>query len=133
MTKLIRGKTCPVSGLTSIDIMGNDLLLVRKKENKYRIQVMHRLTGEIVNQIPSMCNHDSVFLRKYPQHQDTVFGYCLSVRKGSKIVRMCDSNDRSLLVVDGSDPGLSKISKLELDETQDGAQLVFIQYIPERT
>ena len=110
---------------------------------------MHRLTGEIVNQIPSMCNHDSVFLRKYPQHQDTVFGYCrtceeiyahninsrerLSVRKGSKIVRMCDSNDRSLLVVDGSDPGLSKISKLELNKTQDGARLVFIQNIPERT
>ena len=141
--KLICAKTFPVSGPSSMDVTGNDLLLVRmKEENKCWIRVMHRLSGEIVNQIPSMCDHNSVFVRKYPGNQDYIFESCsrceevyahnnynfesFSVNKGSKITRMCDGPDGSLLVL----KQCGGLYRLNWDKTQ--AQLVFVQDIPTR-
>ena len=136
--KLIHAKTFPVSG--RIDVTDKDQLLVRtKEETKYWIRVMHRLTGEIVNQIPSMCNHHGVLMKKYPQNQDYAFESCstceqvyahnintgesLSVHKGSKIMRMCAGPAGSLLVLKQG----GGLFKLEWDKTQ--AQLVFVQDI----
>ena len=140
--KLIRGKTFPVCSVMAVT--DSDLLLVRvKEETKYWIQVMNRLTGDLINKIPSMCDHNLVRVNKYPRDQDYAIESCLaceeiyahnintgesfSVHKGSKIVRMCDGPAGTLLVVDGSDPDRLKIFKLKLDKTQHEAQLVFIQ------
>ena len=146
--KLICEKAFPVWG--PMDITGNDLLLVRvEEETKYWIRVINRITGDLVNKIPSMCHHHQVRVSKNPRDQDYAFESCstcqeiyahnintgesLSVHKGSRIARMCDGPDGSLLVVDDIDPGLVKISKLELDKRQDGAQLVFVQNIHYRS
>ena len=106
---------------------------------------MNRRTGDLINKIPSMCDHNLVRVNKYPRDQDYVFESCstcqeiyvhninsgesFSVHKGSKIVRMCDDPDGSLLVMNRS----WKLCKLDWDKTQDGAQLVLVQLIPKRT
>ena len=131
--------------LKSIDVTDNDLLLVRVlKETKYWIRVINRLTGDLVNEFPSMCNHSCNHVSKYPQDQDYVFESCstcqeiyvhninsgesFSVHKGAKIVRMCDGPAGSLLVLKQS----GELHRLDWDKTQDGAQLVFVQDIPPR-
>ena len=141
--KLIREKTFPVSGPTSMDVTGNDLLLVRtKEEGKYWIRVINRLTGDLINKIPSMCDHYRVRVKKYPQDQDYAFESCvtceqvyghnintlesLSIHKGSKIIRICDGPGGSLLLVTKD----WKLHKLEWDKRQGGAQLVFVHDIP---
>ena len=123
-----------------MDVTDKDLLLVRTKEEaKYWIQVINRLTEELVNKLPSMCNHDHVRVNKYPQDQDYAFESCstceqvyahnintgesLSVHKGSKITRMRDGPDGSLL---GMNKG-AVLYRLAWDKTQDEAQLVFVQ------
>ena len=127
-----------------MDVTDKDLLFVRVKEGtKYWIQVMHRLTGDIINEIPPMCDHHHyVRVRKYPRDQDYIFESCFTceetyahsintgesvcVLKGSKIFRMCDGPARSLLVMNTR----WMLSKLDWDKTQHKAQLVFIQKIP---
>ena len=138
---MIREKTFSVFGPLSMDVTDNELLLVRvKEEAKSWIRVMHRLTGELVNEIPSMCNH-IVRVSKHPKDQDYAYESCLtceeiyahnintreslSVLKGSESVRMCAGPDGSLLVLKQG----SGLHKLEWDKTQDGAQLVFVQDI----
>ena len=125
-----------------MDVTDNDLLLVRElKGTKYWIQVMNRLTGDLMNEIQSMCDHYQVRLSKYPRDQDYVFECCstceeiythnintgesLSVHKGSKIIRICKGPDGSPLVVNKD----LDLFKLQWDKTQDKAQLVFIQDI----
>ena len=144
--KLICEKTFPMSGPRSIDVTGNDLLLVRtKEETKCWIRVMHRLTGELINIIPSMCDHHNAHVRKYPQDQDYAFESCnickeifahnintgerFSVHKGSRIIRMCDGPDGSLLLFTKD----WKLFRLDWDNSQGGAQSVFVQDIPLRT
>ena len=140
--KLIRAKIFPAFGY--FDVTEKDLLLVRTSEEKYWIQVIHRLTGDLINEIESMCDHHQVCLNKYPQNQDFVFECCrtckeiythnintgesLSVHRGSEIVDMWDGPAGSLLVLNRD----WKLFKLVWDKAQDGAQLVFVQEIPDR-
>ena len=144
--KLICEKSFPVSGPRSMDVTGNDLLLVRTKEEaKYWIQVISRLTGDLINKLPSMCNHDHVRVNKYPQDQDYAFESCStcdeiyahnintgessSVHEGSKIHRMFGGPDGSLLLFTKD----WKLFKLNWDKTQGGAESVFVQDIPPET
>ena len=107
---------------------------------------MSRLTGDLINEIPSVCDHYPVRMCKYHQDQDYVFESCakckeiraynintaetFTVHKGSKIIRMCEGPAGSLLVVDNN----GGIWKLHWDrKTQDQTQPVFIQYYPRRT
>ena len=136
--KLIREKTFPVSGWRSMDVTGNDLLLVRVREGtKNWIQVINRLTGELVNKFPSMCDHQYNRMSNYPPNPDYVFecstceevyahnistGESLSVQKGSKINRLCEGPDESLLVLKQD-----RLHKLDWDKKQERAQLVFLR------
>ena len=106
---------------------------------------MHRLTGDLINEIPSMCDHHTVRLNKYPKEQHYAFEGCLtckeiyahnintgesfSVYRGFKIERMCEGPDGSLLVMDTD----WELYRLDWHKRQDRAQLVFLQLIPERT
>ena len=138
---MIHEKTFPVCG--RMDVTDNDLLLVRtKEETKCWIQVMNRLTGNLVNKIPSMCDHTGVHVRRYPRDQDYAFESCStcdeiyahnvntggssSVHKGSKIHRMCDCHAGSLLVMNTD----SELHRLRWDKAQHKAQLAFVQNIP---
>ena len=124
-----------------MDITDKDQLLVRvKEEGKYWIRVMNRLTGDLINEIPSMCDHNRVHVRKYPRYQDYAFencpiceqiyahnintGECFSVQKGSNIFFICDGPGGSLLV-----KKQGRLHKLEWNKTQEEAQLVFVQNI----
>ena len=116
-----------------------------KEETKYWIQVIHRLTRDLINEIPSMCDHYTVLVNKYQQNQEYAFESCrtckeiyahnintgesFSVHKRSQILKMCDGPARSLLVMNIS----WKLCKLDWDKTQGGVQLVFIQDIPKRS
>ena len=138
---LIHEKTYRFCGLTSMDITDKDQLLVRVEEGtKYWIRVMHRLTGDLINEFPSICDHNRVHVRTYPRYQDYVFencpiceqiyahnintGECFSVRKGSKIFFICDGPGGSLLVKQQG-----RLHKLEWNKTQKEAQLVYAQNI----
>ena len=126
-----------------MDVTSNDLLLIRElEETKYWVKVIHRLTGDLINEIPSMCDHKHNRVRKYPQNQDYAFESCrtcheiyahnintgesISVHKESKIVRMCDGPAGSLLVTNRD----WELLKLDPEKTQDKPQSVFVQYIP---
>ena len=138
---MIHEKTFPVCG--RMDVTDNDLLLVRtKEETKCWIQVMNRLTGDLINKIPSMCDHTGVHVRRYPKNQEYVFESCStceeiyahnintrensSVHKGSKIHRMCDGPGGSLLVMNTD----SELHRLRWDKAQRKAQIAFVQNIP---
>ena len=54
------------------------LLLVR--DTLYSIRVLHRQTGDLVNNISSMCNHESVRVNKHPRHADYVLECCPTCR-----------------------------------------------------
>ena len=112
---LVPEKSFP-SSATSMDVTVKDLLLVRNKEGtKYWIRVFHRLTGDLINEIPSMCNHSFVCLNKHPRHPDSLLESCenceeirayninteenVTVHRGSKIARMCSGPAGSLLVI----------------------------------
>ena len=113
-----------------MDVTGNDLLLVRTLEEiKYWIQVINRLTGDLINEIPSMCHHHQVRVSKNPQNQDYVFEHCSKCKEiyahnintgesfsiqRSKIYRMCDGPDGSLLVMKQG----YRLLKLDWDKTQ---------------
>ena len=140
---LIRAKIFPVSESTSMDVTGNDLLLVRTEEEaKCWIRNINRLTRDLINEFPSVCDHICNHLNKYAQHQDNVFESCstcqeiyahnintgksFSVHKGSKIIRMCDGPAGSLLVLKQG----GELHRLDWDKTQHRAKLVFVQNIP---
>ena len=127
--KLIHGKAFSFTGPT--EITAKDLLVIRmKEETKYWIQVMHRLTGDLISEIPSMCDHDDVCVNKHPQHPDQLLESCATckeiqalnvnteeriiVHEGSEITRMCAGPARSLLVMDKD----SKLSKLDWGQDQ---------------
>ena len=140
--KLIQGKTFPFTG--AIEVTAKDLLLVRMKEDsKYWIRVLHRLTGDLINEIPSMCDHDRVRLNKHPRHPDHLLESCATckevqalninteerviVYKGSEIIIMCAGPARSLLVVDKD----SELSKLDWGQDQSPtAQMINKRTIP---
>ena len=137
---MIHEKTFPVCG--RMDVTDNDLLLVRTKKDLTWIQVINRLTGDLINKIPSMCDHTGVKVRRYPQNQEYVFESCstceelyahniktlesFSVHKGSKIHRMCDGPAGSLLVMNTD----RELHRLRWDKAQSKAQLAFVQNIP---
>ena len=141
-TQLIHGKTFPVIG--SIEVTPKDLMLVRNKEGtKYWIRIFHRLTGDLINEIPSMCNHDFVCLNKHPRHPDSLLESCSAcekvqslninteesviVHRGSQILRMCAGPDRSLLVVEKG-PELYKLDWIEGQSPV--AQLIYRKSMP---
>ena len=112
--KLVRVKTFPLWG--SMDVTENNRLMVRVKgSTKYWIRVIHRLTGSTINDIPSACNHITQ-VNKHPRHPDYVLESCSTceeiraynikttgkqtVHRGSKIIRIFDGADGSLIVVD---------------------------------
>ena len=77
--KLIRKLTFPVWG--SMDVTTNDQLLVRVKDGtKYWIQDLDRQTGDLINEISSMCNDDFVQVKKHPQYADCVLEGCLTCK-----------------------------------------------------
>ena len=93
----------------------NHLLIRVKVGTKYWIGVMHRITGNLINQIPSACDHVA-HVNKHPRHPDYILescstceeirGYGMNTKetfiahKGSKIRRMFDGPAGSLLTVD---------------------------------
>ena len=112
--KLVRVKAFPVWG--SMDVTENNRLLVRVKgATKYWIRVIHRLTGSTINDIPSACANTTQ-VNKHPRHPDYVLESCSTceeiraynikttgkqiVHRGSKIIRLFDGPDGSLIVVD---------------------------------
>ena len=111
-----------------------------KEEAKCWIRVMHRLTGDLINIIPSMCNHHNAHVRKYYAFEscstcEEIYAHNIktgerfSVHKGSRVIRMCDGPAGSLLLFTKD----WKLFKLEWDKLQGGAQSVFVQDIPPRT
>ena len=130
--KLIHEKTFPMFG--SMDVTDEDVLLVRVLEGtKHLIQVIHRLTGDLINEIPSMCDHTPNRISKYPKSNDYAFESCetckeiyahnvntgesLPVHKGYEIVRTCDGPGGSLLVLKQG----AGLHKLEWNKTQEEA------------
>ena len=124
-----------------MDVTGNDdLLLVRALEKtKYTIQIINRITEDLINKFPSICDHSYTRVCRHPQNQDYAYESCpmceyicayniisrerFPVHKGSKIVRMCDGPDGSLLVMNTD----WELFKLYWDKNQQETQSVFIQ------
>ena len=118
------------SDASSMDVTVKDILLIRvKKGTKYSIRTIHRLTGAIINDIPSMCDHITC-VNKHPRDADLVLESCstcelirgynfdtsdnFSVLKGSTFAFMFEGPARSLFVVDT----LGKLFKLDWDDDQ---------------
>ena len=73
--KLILGKAFLVRGAMNVTVK-NLLFWVRvKKGSKYWILVMHRVTGFVINEFPSNCNHNA-YLNNYLRHQEYVLECC---------------------------------------------------------
>ena len=138
--KLVREMTFPVLG--SMDINVNNGLLVRVRVGtKHWIRVLDRQTGDLINEIPSMCEHrqkEGFVVNKHPGHQDYVLETCLrceEIRANNidtaksfpvcqgKFIRMCDGPDGSLLIGDRC----YKLFKLEWDAEQRETQLNYIR------
>ena len=107
-----------------IALNAKDQLLVRILEaRKYWIRVMDRVSGEVISEMTSMCNHAS-FIKKHPTDDNSVLencseckvirGYNISTQNGNivysapDIVRICDGPDGSILALD-SDGLLCKL------------------------
>ena len=116
--KIFPDKTFPLVG--AMDVTAKDLLLVRvKDETTYWIRVLQRLTGDLINEIQSTCNHDEVQTNRHPQSPNYMLEGCKEckeirscninteetflVHKGSGIARMIDGPSKSLIVVDTDD------------------------------
>ena len=75
--RLILRRKFQFSGTSSMDVTVNDLLIVRVKEwSQYSLQVIQRQSGELINAIPSMCNHFCAFVKMYPQHENYLLESC---------------------------------------------------------
>ena len=107
---------------------------------------MQRLTGDLISEIPSMCDHDGVCVNKHPQHPDQLLESCatckeiqalnvnteerVTVHKGSDITKMGSGPARSLLAVDKD----SKLSKLDWGQDQSPiAKVIYRKTIPSVT
>ena len=125
-TKLCPGMTFLFSIWSSMDVTSSDQLLVRVKiGTKYCIRVIHRLTGNQINEIASKCDHYKVCVNKHPRDEDIVLENCfscgeihtynvhtaksISVHKGPEIRIMCCGPAGSLLAVDKKLNGLLKL------------------------
>ena len=101
-----------------IDINAKDQLLLRLLEGeKHKIRVVDRLSGQVVSEMPSMCDH-TCYLKSHPTDDDSVLEKCsecevIRVYKtvskictvyafpASEIVRICDGPRDSILALDG--------------------------------
>ena len=118
--------TFQFSEWSPMDVTGSNQLLIRVKERrKYWIRVLDRQTGDLINRIPSMCNHDRVRVIKHSRHVDCMLENCftcgeirsyninmteiLRVHKGPENIIMCCGPTGSLLVVDKKLSGLFKL------------------------
>ena len=93
-----------------------ELLWVRvKRGTKYWIQVLNRVTGDLINEMPSLCDHYYAQLKKHPQHTDSILEGCVmceeireyNIKMQEKSVvhrefsfRMFEGPGESLLVAD---------------------------------
>ena len=122
----------------------DQLLWVRvKKEAKYWIQILDRLTGDLINGTASLCDHYFAQMRKHPKDTDSVLEGCLlckeirvynikmqensTMHRELKMFRMFDGPGESLLVAD-IHGGLSRIDGIN-DKSQQ-AQVTYVRNIP---
>ena len=72
-----------------------DHLLVRVLEDqKYWIRVMDKLSGEVISEMTSMCNHVS-YLKKHPTDEDSVLEKCSEC----KVIRVYNTKTKNCNIV----------------------------------
>ena len=111
-----------------------------KGETKYWILVMHRVTGIVINEITSNCNHNA-YLNNYLRHPEYVLeccptceetrgydnntGECFFIFKldvDCKIVRVCDGPSGCLLLLDKQ----GVLLKLDWDQEKRSPRLNYV-------
>ena len=142
--KLIRRRRFWFSFTSSMDVTIEDILIVRVLEGgKYSIRLMHRQTGDVINEFPSRCSHFSAFVKAYPQNEDFLLESCpecvqiraynvntaerFNVYNGPEATIICNGPAGSLLVM-GRQGGLHTLNwhKDQLHE----AEVVYAGKIP---
>ena len=118
-------KTLTLPQIPVVDVNAKGQFVVRVLEGeKYWIRVIDRLSGAVVSEMTSVCNHVS-YLKKHPMDDDSVLERCSEcqviriyntktkncniVHSATEIVRLSDGPNDSIVVLDAE--GL--LSKLE--------------------
>ena len=102
-----------------MEVSNNDFLLLRQcKSGKGSIQVLNRLTGEVIREVASQCDHTFCQIRGHPVDKDIILENCLecdvisqydinakrceTIYTGFEIIRMCRGASGSVLALDKS-------------------------------
>ena len=91
--KLVKTLTLPQ--IPVLDINARDQLLVRVLEDrKYWIRVMDKLSGEVINEMTSMCDH-ACYLKKHPTDDASVLEKCSEC----KVIRVYNTKTKKCNIV----------------------------------